>query len=335
MKFSIIVPVYNVEDYLRECVESILGQTHKDVELVLVNDGSTDGSPQICEQYAAQYPDQIKVLHTENKGPLYARIIASEIATGDILMFVDSDDCLRQDALACVARCMEEQSCDMVLFNTGKWDVFPTRQVPQDLEVGAVFEGHSKKEAYKKIVLGQIPNSLCLKAVKATCAEVPQRFLQYNAKHGEDLLHSVQLLTNCKKIVYLNEDLYYYRDRPGSSICLFSAQRNESAKVVRTELDQYIDQWGMPELLPLNNVRKVNSWIEHLKALIKSREQIGKNAYKQEMLAMAKDPYFRSAYVNMDRSLISRRNRFLAWCLYWKQCHLITWMYATKETIGK
>ncbi len=334
MKVSVLIPVFNVEEYLVDCIESVLGQTHKDVELILVNDGSTDGSPQICEQYAAHYPAQIKVLHTVNKGPLYARAKASEIATGDIIAFLDSDDCLRLDALEHIVCCFEEQSCDMVLFNTGECDDFTTRQVRQELEGGKVFDEYTKSELYRKIILGKIPNSVCLKAVRATCADVPERFLQYTAKHGEDLLHSVHLLTNCKKLVYLNEGLYYYRDRPGSSVCVFDFQRKESIKVVHMELDQYIDQWGLSELRPLHNARKVNGWIDNLKLLIRNRDQIAKREYKQEMRSMSRDPYFRSAYTNMDRSLLSRRTRLLAWCLYTKQCYLITLLYATKKVIS-
>ena len=91
MKFSVIVPVYNAENYLHKLVESVLQQTYKDYELILVDDGSTDGSYALMKQYAKRY-DQIKAYTKENTGPGMTRKFGFEKATGDLLFFVDSDD---------------------------------------------------------------------------------------------------------------------------------------------------------------------------------------------------------------------------------------------------
>ena len=91
MKFSVIVPVYNAENYLHKLVESVLQQTYKDYELILVDDGSTDGSYALMQQYAKCY-DQIKAYTKENTGPGMTRKFGFEKATGDLLFFVDSDD---------------------------------------------------------------------------------------------------------------------------------------------------------------------------------------------------------------------------------------------------
>ena len=94
MKISIIVPVYNVEDYLQSCIDSVMGQTYENYELLLVDDGSTDKSGAICDQNRASYPSHIKVLHVTNGGPLRARLLGMKHATGDGFVFLDSDDCL-------------------------------------------------------------------------------------------------------------------------------------------------------------------------------------------------------------------------------------------------
>ncbi len=91
MFFSVIVPVYNVEQYLRECVESILSQTFTDFELILVNDGSKDGSPAICDEYA-QKDGRVKVIHKENGGLSDARNVGTENANGEYVVYIDSDD---------------------------------------------------------------------------------------------------------------------------------------------------------------------------------------------------------------------------------------------------
>ena len=100
MKISVIVPVYNVEQYLCSCIDSVMQQTHRDVELLLIDDGSTDGSRSICEQYCARYPNSIKTICLSNGGPLRARLIGVRESSGDIFVFLDSDDCLREDALS-------------------------------------------------------------------------------------------------------------------------------------------------------------------------------------------------------------------------------------------
>ena len=93
MKFSILVPVYNVEQYLEQCVESLLNQTYQgDYEIVLVDDGSTDSSGGICDKFKENNPDKIKVIHKENGGHTSARFEAIKNASGEYSLFCDSDD---------------------------------------------------------------------------------------------------------------------------------------------------------------------------------------------------------------------------------------------------
>lgn len=96
---SIIVPVYNSEKYLRKCIDSLVGQTFKDIEIILVNDGSRDSSQKIIDEYAAKYPEMIKAIYQENRGQAAARNHGLEIAEGDYIFFVDSDDYV--DVTAC------------------------------------------------------------------------------------------------------------------------------------------------------------------------------------------------------------------------------------------
>lgn len=97
MKFSIIVPVYNVEAYLERCVESLINQTYNNIEIILVDDGSKDNSPKLCDDFVKK-DSRIKVVHKENGGLSDARNVGLEIATGEYVLFVDSDDWLLLDA---------------------------------------------------------------------------------------------------------------------------------------------------------------------------------------------------------------------------------------------
>lgn len=100
MKISFIIPVYNVEKYLDECVRSILNQSFDDYEIILVNDGSPDNCPAMCVGYEVRYPDKVRVVHKKNGGPAKARNSGMDIAKGDYLFFMDSDDFLCKDSLA-------------------------------------------------------------------------------------------------------------------------------------------------------------------------------------------------------------------------------------------
>ena len=98
MKITIIIPVYNVEKYIDRCIESIIRQTYRNLEIILVDDGSPDHCPQICDEYAKK-DNRIKVVHKKNEGQGLARNDALNIASGDYVTFVDSDDFLAIDAI--------------------------------------------------------------------------------------------------------------------------------------------------------------------------------------------------------------------------------------------
>ena len=335
MKISVLVPVFNVEAYLSACIESVLCQTYRNFELILVDDGSTDGSGAIADQYAARAPQQIKSLHTENRGALQTRATAIGEATGEVLVFLDSDDCLRGDALARIAACFEQTLCDMALFNAGPAQDFATLSLTHSLDPGKFFDEASKEELYKALIRGDIPNSICLKAVRATCAHVPTHILQHVIPNGEDLLLSAYFMADCKKVVYINEGLYCYRVREGSAVHTVGLQRLESVKTVHTELAQCLETWHLVGLRPLHNARKVKGWVSHLLLLMANRQTMSGAEWKKQKTSMAEDPYFLEAYASMDRASLSRSYALLADCLYKQQYFLISLLYVGIRVIRK
>ena len=116
IKFSILVPVYNVEDYIDECIQSVLSQTYTNYELILVDDGSTDRSGDIADQYAGQDP-QIKAFHKENKGLFHTRRYAIAYASGDYYVMLDSDDMLENYCLETLYHTIIKHNCDCVFYN--------------------------------------------------------------------------------------------------------------------------------------------------------------------------------------------------------------------------
>lgn len=113
MKLSVIIPVYNTEEYLQQSIESVIRQTYKNIEVILVNDGSTDGSGEICDRYAEAYGN-IKVIHQKNEGNVSARCHGAEEAAGEYVTFMDSDDWIAEDMYETLMEAAEAESCDIV-----------------------------------------------------------------------------------------------------------------------------------------------------------------------------------------------------------------------------
>lgn len=137
MKFSIVIPVYNVKDYLEKCVESVLAQNCDDYEMILVDDGSTDGSGALCDTLAQRKPDHIRVIHKPNGGLGDARNVGLEQAKGEYLVFIDSDDYIAETMLQELSEKIEETHADIITFgfrvdNNGDTSAVCIDPLPED-----------------------------------------------------------------------------------------------------------------------------------------------------------------------------------------------------------
>ena len=112
---SVVIPVYNTEKYLEKCLDSVIGQTYGNLEIIIVDDGSSDGSPEICRDYAKK-DERVTIISQENKGLAVARNVALDIATGSYIMFVDSDDWLEKEAVERLVFEAEKNMADAVFF---------------------------------------------------------------------------------------------------------------------------------------------------------------------------------------------------------------------------
>lgn len=163
-KVSVIVPVYNVEDYLEDCMKSLLGQTLKEFEIILIDDGSTDSSGIMCDKYASEYC-QVSVIHKENGGLGEARNTGVSIANGKYIYFIDSDDLLKKDALQYLYDEAEQNHLDVILFSAECFSddpniVFDENQYKRSCFLSEVMSGksmfeklYSKGEYYASIPL--------------------------------------------------------------------------------------------------------------------------------------------------------------------------------------
>lgn len=335
MKFSVIIPVYNVEDFLAECIESILRQTYSGFEIILVDDGSTDQSGAICDNYAAKHTGCVKVIHAENQGPGLARATGIQNASGEILLFVDSDDCLRKDALELLAQRFEEDGCDLMIFNASRKPDYSTALFDFPANGGMLFTSHGKKLLYERLVESRNFNSMCQKAVnKKVAEEALNHITGLWIKNGEDLLMSMSVLNLAEKVGILDQNLYYYRDRAGSAVHTVRLSKLEATKIIHDQMACYIDIWGMPELHGKHCARKVRSWMELLSMVMRAEKQLGPSECKKIVRDMAEDPFFRSAYQRMDAGLLPKKEAILAKWLFERKYTWLWMVYAAKKIVS-
>lgn len=223
VEVSIIVPVYNVENYLRRCVDSILGQTFRNYELILVNDGSKDSSGKLCEEYAMQYSN-VRVIHKSNGGPSSARNEGLEVADGKYFAFVDSDDYIHPEMIGTLHALARSHSSDVVMCQyrrtteekvTHKSD-FAEAKVCHYTNIQAVDELLRIDEDHQS---GKTNGLHWILAWN----KLYKRHLFDGLRYKDGLLfediHIIhRLLYKCSKITYIPQPLYNYYQRPDSIV---------------------------------------------------------------------------------------------------------------------
>lgn len=225
MLFSVLIPVYNTSKYLDDCVQSVLSQSENDFEIVLIDDGSTDNSGEICDKYADKYPGKVRVIHKSNEGLMMTRRRGFKEAKGDYLFCLDSDDYLcDNDALKKIKNLIVDNGCDLVVYNYLAEKQLPTKN--QNIELfdltdGYVFEGKEKQVLYEKLILGCDFNALVIKVARRDIVDIDVDYSQWKdslyKSQGEDIFQSLPIVDKAQKVGYVNSTLYFYRWN-GSSI---------------------------------------------------------------------------------------------------------------------
>ena len=161
---SVIVPVYNVEPYLEKCLDSIIGQTYKDLDILVIDDGSTDHSDEICDKYAEK-DKRIKVFHTENRGLSAARNLGLENAKGEYIGLVDSDDWIEQDMFEALLSKIEETAADVA--ECGSFVDYPEKSIKRT----AIQQVVQSEESIEALLHGRISTQVWNKLYNRSCFE--------------------------------------------------------------------------------------------------------------------------------------------------------------------
>ena len=235
MRFSIIIPIYKVEKYLRPCVDSVLQQTFRDFELILVDDGSPDSCPQICDAYAQQ-DERVRVIHKTNGGLASARNAGLEVAQGDYVCYVDSDDYLIDNKVLERLAEKTESEPDIVHYKFVEWFESDGHVAPCYFDYNVSTKGRSLAEVYCDLInKDAYYNSAWSKIIRRSLLmDNDIRFEEGIV--GEDNEWYYHVVMVAKMLVLLDEPLYVYRRRSGS-ITTSTTEKN-----LRDQL-HVLDKW--------------------------------------------------------------------------------------------
>lgn len=234
---SVIVPVYNVEEYLEECLESIRHQTYSEIEVILVNDGSTDGSREICERYCEK-DSRFKLINQENQGQSVARNRGVKESIGQFIMFVDSDDLINTNVLEVLLPYMKTDvdivECRMTR-NKEEFFLNKTSTI--------VFEGNAKEAILNCIVFKEVKFCAFTKLYRR---EIVEKIPFLEGYIYEDVFTGINYLKHIRKIVVTDYIGYYYRVRPNSTMTkTFHEKDLDIFKVGNQLLDSFKDDEDM------------------------------------------------------------------------------------------
>lgn len=236
VKISVIIPVYNVERYLAQCVDSVISQSYKNLEIILVDDGSSDNSPQICDDFAKQ-DSRIKVVHKVNGGLSSARNAGIEIAGGDYLLFLDSDDYWDSvDAMKACAEVCRKYHPDVVMFGYKKYYQMDSRTEVRGISVLDFNRVYGINDLLHADVF---VTSACNKCVSR------HLFTKYHLDFvenqlSEDIEYCIKMIKYADRFMVLDNPFYIYRQQNATSISANIGIKN--LKDIAEVLIKYADE---------------------------------------------------------------------------------------------
>lgn len=300
LSYSFLLPIYQVENYIGECLESILHQTYSNFEVIMLIDGSRDRSIEIAQEYADK-DKRFKIYTQENKGIFKTRLKLVELAKNDVCVFVDSDDTIEHNLLESINPFFMRDKCDLVLYrfnrmtNTGRvymkdWKLFSDN---------SLFTNENKSYVWDKFISSNRLNHVWSKAFKRKLFD-KNEFIHYSDLYGEDVLISMHLIHNAKRIGYRDLILYNYRNSDNGLGRNFKLKTLDDTETVRKEVYSFLNR---------NNLFNANIQTKFYTSYIKStlrniRLLSGSYPFNKEMIHRIKSIKMSDFFIQ-SKSLLS------------------------------
>ena len=240
---TVAIPVYNKKEYLAECFASLENQTKSTFQVLMIDDGSTDGSAELCEAYAEK-SDNYRVVHFENAGLLQSRRRAIALIPEGYVVFLDADDYLSENAIDYIDQASRKSNADIISFGMRMTNSsYRQGNLKKSINNVPQVDNFPIEEARKWILEGG-SNNLCGKAIKRECFNEELDYYRFeNLMHGEDLLQSLEVFDKAKSFAFLREDLYYYRRNQDSSTSYYKCSQRHDISKVLAELKKSSLKW--------------------------------------------------------------------------------------------
>lgn len=255
---SVVVPVYQVKDYLEKCIDSIVNQSYTNLEIILVDDGSTDGSGEICDRYKSK-DSRILVIHKENEGLVSARKSGVNIATGDYLCYVDGDDWIETDYIEKYVKCIEDKEIDMVWGLTYYKEYADCVQLCGKYTVSSeqLTDENIQKELYayasgEGVYPSDLAYSLCTMCFRKEFIRKVQNYVSNKVIYNEDFFCMMRCLLMTDKVKFMRNDGYHYVQRENSMVRKKSkknANIGEKNKLIKEINDNYPEKSSLKKLI--------------------------------------------------------------------------------------
>lgn len=314
---SIVVPVYNTERYLPACLESIDVQRAGSFEVILVDDGSTDGSPSICDAYCDEH-DGVSVIHKENEGLLAARRDGLREARGLYVLSLDSDDTLIDGCIQKVLSAIASTSADIISFNF----TMDLRSLRPSLKANLAPGFHSgcSYDLVKSLLCDCDFNSVWNKVVRKDLFPCYEWYTErVGLMHGEDLCQLLPIFDRAKSLFHIDEPLYYYRQHDSNSTNLFQEKQIADWNFVSDELLRYATSWSACALQNANrgicrHYCDLDEILWHCELDVESRKQFDKTIKSEYRRRVSNCPDLVHSLVLSNNGIVSCAARWALEC---------------------
>lgn len=255
VKFYVLIPVYQAEKYLEECINSVVNQTYTNYSIILVDDGSTDQSGVICDKIKQRY-NNIYVIHQSNSGQLASRLRAVDAAkkihlsSDDLgyLVFLDADDMIAIDTLAYLAWIINTKPADCIVMDWIRFNSIqslPRVSVKKEEMLECMEYITEKNQIYGRLLTDNSYNSMCRKVVKIDKVSTKDYSEMYHIRNGEDLIQSLEIYKKIETLILTNTGFYFYRQNPESVTHKRPDLANATDFSVRKIVLEFLDQSGV------------------------------------------------------------------------------------------
>ena len=300
---SVIVPVFNQEKYIEQCLVSLFDQASDKTEFIIINDGSTDRSLELCRKVMSRYNANVRLVDQKNQGLIKARSVGLSQACGDYIVSVDSDDVLLDKAIPRLLELIEKYEPDIICYNATRDLKTLKPEFVYPFEDEKLFSGESKYELYRLLCGTDKLNNIWAKCVKRSIFLDKEVYEDIDGiSNGEDLYQSLVLIDRAESVLFVNDVLYYWRKTTGSMSRKYNPKFFRSEKKVCLRRLSYARKWtkdGNAEL-----VESAEHWICKILRDISRKAFLSDEKWsyiKSEIKSLRSDDFYRTFYFKTNK----------------------------------